>query len=114
MVEKIGYPEICVNKTLLREYYQGVSVSWTTIPFFPFLQENNKPLELTFSILTISRDSMESETTPEPSANAERNRGYLKHFQRRILMGNGFKGPDNWGTNIDEINNSAMAKMAPN
>lgn len=33
MVEKIGYPEICVNKSLLREYYQGVSVSWIIINF---------------------------------------------------------------------------------
>lgn len=26
IVEKIGYPEMCVNKTLLEEYYKGVSI----------------------------------------------------------------------------------------
>ena len=26
IVEKIGYPEMCVNKTLLEEYYQGVCI----------------------------------------------------------------------------------------
>ena len=25
MVEKLGYPEMCVNKTLLREFYRDVS-----------------------------------------------------------------------------------------
>lgn len=34
MVEKIGYPEMCVNKTLLEEYYQGVStniLTWNSV-----------------------------------------------------------------------------------
>ena len=29
IVEKIGYPEVCVNKTLLEEYYYGVSTKTT-------------------------------------------------------------------------------------
>ena len=39
MVEKIGYPEMCVNKTLLGEYYQQardkyVNVKITKVCFF--------------------------------------------------------------------------------
>lgn len=39
MVEKIGYPEMCVNKTLLGEYYQQardkyVNVKFTKVCFF--------------------------------------------------------------------------------
>lgn len=30
IVEKIGYPEMCVNKTLLEEYYKEVSIKRAT------------------------------------------------------------------------------------
>ena len=36
-MEKIGYPELCVNKTLLEEYYHGVSKKLTGIHCFYFL-----------------------------------------------------------------------------
>lgn len=95
MVEKIGYPEICVNRTLLREYYQGVSAQLNhqatssihhkqclfgvsfPIPFsFLFSLSwygNNRPRQVTFStlpILCVSIDDhrWESESSPEWSA----------------------------------------------
>lgn len=39
-MEKIGYPELCVNKTLLEKYYHGVRKKLTALLFLLFTDIN--------------------------------------------------------------------------